>query len=100
MSLGQKHCKEEEEEELAGDLREKRTYFVFVRERHYWETHILHTKLKKPIFFNKGVQGIRRQEIATKRLCILKELITQSRFLLALEISRDFDGEQTWYIER
>lgn len=48
MSMLQKHCKEEEEEELAGDLSEKRTYFchVFVREIHYWETHILHTQLK------------------------------------------------------
>lgn len=49
MSMLQKHCKEEEEEELAGDLSGKRTYFchVFVRERHYWETHILHTQLKE-----------------------------------------------------
>jgi hypothetical protein len=48
MSMLQKHCKEEEEEELAGDLSEICTYFchVFVRERHYWETHILHTQLK------------------------------------------------------
>lgn len=61
--------------------------------RHTYYTH----NSKKPTFFRKGVQGIRRQEIDTKRLRVLKEIITHSRFPLALEIST---GEYTWYIDR
>ncbi len=95
----QKHCKEEEEEEPARDLNEKRTYFVMfsfekdIIRRHTYYPH----NPKKATFFSKGVQGIRRQEIAMKRLCILKELITHTHFLLVLEI---LIREQTWYIEK
>jgi hypothetical protein len=74
------------------------TFVMFSFEKDIIERHTYYThNSNKPTFFSKGVQGIRRQEIDTKRLRILKELITHSRFPLALEIST---GEHTWYIDR